>query len=93
MREESVNSKSLPMMNDVPLGQPELAEQMKSEAEPASEAASPRRQMTDQHRRHLSRSIKMLWARRGGLSSEHRQKISASHKKRYAERRQMLQAD
>jgi hypothetical protein len=76
-------------MNDVPLGQPGLGEQMKSQPETPSDTAIPQRAMTDQHRKHLSMSMKKMWARRRGLSSEHRQKISASVVKWWAKRGQM----
>src|SRR5882724_10902500 len=73
-------------MDDAPLDQTRLTDQVNLQAEPATATARPHRQMTDQHRRNLSKSIKKLWARRGGLSSEHRQKISASAKRLWAER-------
>ena len=84
-----MNGKSPTIINDVPLGQPGLVEQMKSQAESTSETAPPQRAMTDQHRSHLSQSMKKLWTRRRGLSSEHRRKISASVKKQWAERGRM----
>jgi hypothetical protein len=62
---------------------------MNSQTETASETARPHRQMTDQHRKNLSRSLKNMWARRAGLSGEHRQKISGSVKERWAERGRM----
>jgi hypothetical protein len=57
--------------------------------EKAPETTRPHQQMTDQHRKHLSKSMKKAWAKQGGVSSETRQMISASVKKRWVERRQM----
>ena len=62
---------------------------MNSQTETASEIARPHRQMTDQHRKNLSRSMKKMWARRRRLLGKHRQKISGSVKERWAERERM----
>jgi len=56
----------------------------KSGSDVPSPAQGPHRQMTDEHRRKLSNSLRQVWAARGGFSKEHRLNISKTAKKLWA---------
>ena len=61
---------------------PEVVESVKPAA--VSVIPNPRRHMTAQHRRNLSKSLRAMWASRGGFSKEQRLKMSISKKKSLA---------